>query len=97
MVRCLYNFLLRIITRCSHDNIEDESCCDSYEYNREKHCLHICESELSKTIGPVGRADENLSGPIVSSKTSVQKFGVVKEIWIGMYKAFGTPRQIPSL
>ena len=28
--------------------------------------------ELSKTIGPVGRADENLSGPIVSSKTSVQ-------------------------
>ena len=29
-------------------------------------------SELSKTIGPVGRADGNLSGPIVSSKTSVQ-------------------------
>ena len=27
--------------------------------------------ELSKTIGPV-RANENLSGPIVSSKTSVQ-------------------------
>ena len=29
-------------------------------------------SELLKTIGPVGKADENLSGPIVSSKTSVQ-------------------------
>lgn len=34
-----------------------------------------CESELSKSIGPVSRADENLSEPRVSSKTLVQMTG----------------------
>ena len=34
--------------------------------------VRFITAELSKTIGPVGRADENLSGSIVSSKTSVQ-------------------------
>ena len=38
-------------------------------------------SELSKTIGPVGRADENLSGPIVSSKTSVQMTDWKNRVW----------------